>query len=104
MQRFWLCLLLVLFLAGCSNQPKKVVVDYETVAEQVHRDTQRARELNQHAVELIKTSQIEEAEEGLKQALSADVMFGPAIITWARSTLSKRRCTWRLGNFSTRRG
>ncbi len=65
-------LILTLALAcGCARRSNIVVVDSQ-------RDQQRAREENDRAFELIQKGKYAQAEEILKRALAADVMYGPA--------------------------
>tara|TARA_R110002111_G_scaffold14005_4_gene38700 strand:+ start:133 stop:753 length:621 start_codon:yes stop_codon:yes gene_type:complete len=71
-----LCMLSAL---GCESTPNnKAVERYQTVAPGVSGNTEKARELNTRAMALILDGQYDEAEELLKDALTADVTFGPA--------------------------
>ncbi len=63
-------------LVGCSSN--SATVEYETVRGMPNRDTEAARKLNQEALKLIREQGYNEAEPKLKQALTADVTFGPA--------------------------
>ena len=76
-------ILLIAMLAlvgGCSHQRTvdKRAKDYETVAKDPRRDTERARVENGRAIQLIEAGKYDKAEEALKRALAADVMYGPA--------------------------
>lgn len=77
-----LCLLLVASLAivtGCSSTPEEVATArYQTDAPGLKGNTEKARELNAQATELVQAEQYDVAEELLKDALTADVTFGPA--------------------------
>ncbi len=69
----------LLFAAGCGSTEKTATKNrYETVAPGVEGDTDKARELNTQATQLILHGQFDEAKELLKDALTADVTFGPA--------------------------
>lgn len=71
-----ICLIVV---TGCESTPDKHVTDrYQTVAPGISGNTDKARELNTQAMTLILESRYDEAEELLKDALTADVTFGPA--------------------------
>ena len=78
MPRSWMLtpLALLLVITGC--QRTALVGEYATVAADPRRDTERAREKNNKAIALISNGQLEEAEKVLKEALTADVFFGPA--------------------------
>lgn len=65
--------------AGCNTTPKQdTSARYQTVTPNQKGDTEKARELNTKATELILQNKYDEAEELLKDALTADVTFGPA--------------------------
>ena len=51
---------------------------YETRPDFRRANTDKARALNDRAVEHLRANELEQAETLLKQALTADVMFGPA--------------------------
>jgi Flp pilus assembly protein TadD len=73
--RFVSIVLLAVALAasnGCQSRASRARADVD------RRDTARARELNDRAFELIDEHKYDEAEQLLKRAVSADVMFGPA--------------------------
>jgi Tfp pilus assembly protein PilF len=52
--------------------------EYRTLARDPSRDTQAAREHNARGAELLEKGHPEPAEEELKEALAADLFFGPA--------------------------
>lgn len=75
------CLFVVALVAnlGCAASNHKTVDKaYATVSPDVSRDTDRARAENGEAIKLIERGDLNKAEEILKQALEADVTFGPA--------------------------
>lgn len=63
---------------GCNLNQAKNKSKYETVASDPTRNTQLAKNINAIAVELLEQGNFEDAEVQLKDALVADVMFGPA--------------------------
>lgn len=64
---------------GCqSQQATGKQGDYETIALDPQRNTEMATKLNTQATLQIDSGAIEEAEKTLKDALNADVMYGPA--------------------------
>lgn len=65
-------------IVGCSASHRSAAFDYDTVANDPRRDTDAARELNAEALQLLDEAEYAKAEQTLKRALSADVMFGPA--------------------------
>ena len=69
-------LLRVGFLIGCVGCRSATLNPYQVDAE-VHRDTVRAQELCHQAVDLIETD-AERAESLLREALVADLFYGPA--------------------------
>lgn len=84
-----LCLLVI---PGCeSTSSKQEVERYQTVAPGVSGNTERARELNTQAMALILEEQYDEAEELLKDALTADVTFGPAHNNLGRVYYAKKQ-------------
>ncbi len=68
-----------LIVAGCDS-PQRVTVDarYETLPRGQQRDAARAERLNDQAVDAIDAGELDRAEQLLKDALTADVTFGPA--------------------------
>jgi Flp pilus assembly protein TadD len=70
--------LLAAVACGCHRAQQAPPTDYQTVATDPRRDTDAARRLNGQAVALIAEGKLDEAEAGLKQALAADMFFGPA--------------------------
>jgi Flp pilus assembly protein TadD len=77
-----LCALLatgLTLLPGCDATPKEsATARYQTVAPGLKGNTEKARELNAQATELVLEERYDEATELLKDALTADVTFGPA--------------------------
>jgi len=71
-------LLLLAGLSACRSDAPKTASTYETAPTQSRGDTEKARALNDLAIEQIDRGEFAEAEDTLKRALSADVMFGPA--------------------------
>jgi Flp pilus assembly protein TadD len=69
---------LTVALAGCSAANKGQPAQYRTVAEDLGRDADGAREANAQAVRMIEQRRWPEAEAQLKAALTADVTCGPA--------------------------
>ena len=67
-------------LCGCQSPPasRAQVVSYATLRDLPTRQTERARDLNRRAVELVRAGDVDSAETLLKEALTADVAFGPA--------------------------
>lgn len=65
-------------LAGCSTGRHRDAGTYSTVNDIRKRDSDRAEALNRQAVDLIDKNKLEEAEAKLREALTADVMCGPA--------------------------
>lgn len=63
---------------GCHHDPDGDDREYRTHSGDPDRDTQRARRLADEAVALIDEGQLERAEGLLKEALAADVFYGPA--------------------------
>lgn len=64
---------------GChSTAPSQTARDYQTTAAEPHRDTDLARRDNETALELMAKEDYAGAEPLLRNALSEDVMFGPA--------------------------
>lgn len=61
---------------GCAGRGG--AEDYSTVARDPRRDTERAVALNRRAVELLEAGRWQEAETALREALVADVTYGPA--------------------------
>lgn len=72
------CYAIVLLVSGCSVFEETGKLNYETVQAAPRRDTDRARQENSRAVELLGEGQPEKAEQALQMALVADVTFGPA--------------------------
>ena len=72
--------LLLLLASGTACHPKSAPPPggYRTVARNLQRDTDRAKHENAQALELIDKGKWEDAEKPLKDALTADLTFGPA--------------------------
>ena len=66
------------FIASCAASDNASDDGYVTVARDLRRDSEAARELNRGAVHQIENEKWEEAEKTLKTALSRDITFGPA--------------------------
>jgi len=71
-------MLLPILIAGCRQRGPQTIAEYRTVARDPLRDTDRAGRLNAKAVGLLKTDDLAAAQEALKEALKADLFFGPA--------------------------
>jgi len=69
---------LMLTFFGCQSQDRSAGTGYETIAGESLRDSETAREHNAIGLKAIEDGDMEEAEQAFKQALEADVMFGPA--------------------------
>ncbi|MCA9214544.1 MAG: tetratricopeptide repeat protein [Planctomycetales bacterium] len=80
--RFLMRLLTILPLlfvdAGCAKFANRKPTNYETVKATPNRDTSKAKLLNAEALELLDVGNTAKAEAKLKEALVADVDFGPA--------------------------
>jgi Tfp pilus assembly protein PilF len=64
---------------GCSSaHPPAAAAEYRTLGRDPRRDTDRARSLNDRAADAIRQGNYAEGEKLLRDALAADVMFGPA--------------------------
>ncbi len=64
---------------------------YETVNNNPQQDTERARKLNDEAFTLIQAGDYDAAHLILKQALDADIMFGPAHNTLGKVYFHQQR-------------
>ena len=74
-------LALIPWLSACQSDGKQSASDregYRTIPAQIGRDTELARSLTAKAALAIKEGQVEEAEQLLRDALTEDVMYGPA--------------------------
>ena len=74
----FLILVAAFAIAGCASSDNSSKVNYETVARDPRRDTERAEAENARAKRLIAAGDYARAETALRAALSADVMHGPA--------------------------
>lgn len=75
--KFALCVLLLL-VVGCASKKPPEAPNYQTVGRDPRRDTETARVENNKALTQIDKGEWTKAEDSLKKALAADVMFGPA--------------------------
>jgi Flp pilus assembly protein TadD len=76
-----LCVVLpacALVTGGCSSASHPPSPDYKTLAKDLHRDTDKAKQATNQAVALMKQDKYAEAESLLQDALNADVTYGPA--------------------------
>jgi len=78
-----LCVLVIttasLFLTGCQTQHgSESAMGYETLKDPPNRDTSLAREHNAAALQQMNDGNLDNAEKELKEALAADMFFGPA--------------------------
>ena len=68
-----------IILIGCaSNEQVSLTKRYETLPQGLQRNAKLAQQLNGRAIAAIDEDGFDTAEELLKEALSADVTFGPA--------------------------
>ncbi|MBX2851685.1 MAG: tetratricopeptide repeat protein [Phycisphaeraceae bacterium] len=76
-----LALALLLSLGACSSSTKQIGPKkdgYRTIAAEIGRNTDQARTLTARAAVAIKEGRHDEAEQILRDALTQDVMYGPA--------------------------
>lgn len=78
MPRIILLILAAMILAACQAPTSTQASGYQTVVNDWRRNTELAAKKHQAAKPLIREGEYEQAEELIRQALSADVMFGPA--------------------------
>lgn len=72
-------LLLALLLAACQSDGKDATPrTYQTLPDHSDRQTEHARALHEEALTLIDAGELDAAEARLKEALTADLLFGPA--------------------------
>lgn len=79
--RLWmpLAMSLMALAIGCQPAPSSTpAADYQTTAQDPHRDTESARRHNARGIELLRDGKLLRAEGEFKTALSADPFFGPA--------------------------
>jgi Flp pilus assembly protein TadD len=69
--------LAVAMAGGCGGRQARPP-EYQTLAEDPNRDTEAARRENARAAALLEEGRLDEAERALKDALAADLFFGPA--------------------------
>ncbi|MCY2929857.1 MAG: tetratricopeptide repeat protein [Planctomycetota bacterium] len=75
------CAIVALTAAGCQpywNRPAAAPAGYQTAAADPRRDTEKVRRLNEQGAALAERGQFEAAEKTLKEALAADLFYGPA--------------------------
>lgn len=65
-------------LPACAEMPQPSEEPYRTVSTDVERNQEKAQALNADGVRLLKARKFEEAEATFKEALTADVICGPA--------------------------
>lgn len=66
---------------GCASDHSRSSADrdgYRTIPAEIGRDTDKAKALTAEATAAMKEEDLDRAEQLLRDALSADVMFGPA--------------------------
>lgn len=63
---------------GCQSQGSRSAPGYETIAGESLRDSETARRHNATGLQAIEDNDLDKAEQAFKNALEADVMFGPA--------------------------
>jgi tetratricopeptide (TPR) repeat protein len=80
-----------LALAGCSRFDTVPGGNYQTIQADLGRDTAKAKELNQRAIECVDAGNSQQALELLQEALIADVMFGPAHNNLGKLYLDQRQ-------------
>lgn len=73
-----ICVAIVLATASCADRTRQGSADYRTVPSDPHRDTASARRLDVQGREQMAKGEIKRAAELFKQALTADVEYGPA--------------------------
>jgi Flp pilus assembly protein TadD len=71
---------LTVTLAGCADtsRPRQPGMPYRTISTEPWRDTEAARQKNREGLRHLAAGDMEAATRSFKQALSADVKFGPA--------------------------
>jgi Flp pilus assembly protein TadD len=76
MNKFILVVGLLVLTPGCQGSPG--LSSYSTVPPDPQRNTDLARQCNARGVALIRQGNLDEAQKVLKQAVEADLFFGPA--------------------------
>ncbi len=71
-------LVILMLLCGCAGSIRHTSTTYEGLPLDPVRDSERAGELNAQALRLIEKDELDQAADTLKNALAADVTFGPA--------------------------
>lgn len=69
---------LAVLLIGCGPTKRAEYTGYQTIATDPGRDTDASRRNNAKGLRLLEEGKFEEAEGVLREALAADVSFGPA--------------------------
>lgn len=72
------CLTFIIAAFGCGSSPNQSYGGYGTDPTVSRGDSLKAAAFNEVAVELMAENKLEEAEAKFKEALTADVRFGPA--------------------------
>jgi Flp pilus assembly protein TadD len=70
----------LMLIGGCASPPETTVQlsDYQTVEKDIHHDSETAGRLNEVALSQFEKGDLDVAEQSARQALTADVTFGPA--------------------------
>ena len=77
--RIFFGIITVVFFTGCQTQHgSETAMGYETLKDPPNRDTSLARAHNATALQQMNDGNFEGAEKELKDALAADMFFGPA--------------------------
>lgn len=84
-------MLACVLLLGIGCQGNKSDAGYSTIRGDPRRDTERARSENARGISLIEQEKWSEAESSLKEALDADVTFGPAHNNLGRVYFQERK-------------
>lgn len=73
-----LCLSVLLTACGSPSKTRQSSDGYRTIPTEIGRDTDKAKSLTAEAVTAMNEGRTKDAEQLLRDALTADVMFGPA--------------------------
>ncbi len=76
LKQLFVVIVLASLVCGCQSQAP--VGGYQTLPKDPRRDTDAARQHNAAAVKWIEADRLDDAEKELKDALTADLFFGPA--------------------------
>ena len=63
---------------GCAKWSREAPRKYTTVAPQANADAEKAKKLNGEGLKKMKAGELDEAESLFRDALAADVNYGPA--------------------------